>query len=80
MDDKKSLEWMLWQIPSSEKDSPPALALVNAIKYYIEKFGVVPNCCEVPISWKNKLDFFEGVEITHSKNVHDNNLMLTRDD
>ena len=80
MNKNHNLEWMLWQISDTDSEAPPAYTLVHAIKYYIEKFGRVPNRCEAPNVWKGILDAFEGVEITHSKSVQTNSLMLTFDE
>ena len=80
MEKNFNLEWMLWQIPVDDSDAPPAYTLVHAIKYYIEKFGIIPNRCEVSTEWKGVLDHFEGVEITHSRSVQTNSLMLTFDE
>ena len=80
MDKNRNLEWMLWQIPASDSEAPPAYTLVHAIKYYIEKFGQVPNRCEAPSVWEGVLDVFEGVQITHSRSVQPNSLMLSFDE
>jgi hypothetical protein len=70
MEKNQNLEWMLWQISVAENEQPPAYHLVHAICYFIEKYGQVPNRCEV----------YEGVEITHTKSVQNNSLMLTFDE
>lgn len=80
MENNQNLEWMLWQISVSDNTEPPAYHLVHAIRHFIEKFGTVPNRCEVSDEWKGVLDVFEGVEITHTKSVQDNSLMLAFDE
>jgi hypothetical protein len=80
MEKNQNLEWMLWQISVAENEQPPAYHLVHAICYFIEKYGQVPNRCEVSDGWKGILDVYEGVEITHTKSVQNNSLMLTFDE
>ncbi len=80
MEKIQNLEWMLWQISTSETAQPPAYHLVQAIRHFIEKFGQVPNRCEVSDDWKGMLDSYEGVQITHTKSVQKNSLMLAYDD
>lgn len=75
----QNLAWMLWQIPAGEEGLPPAYHLVNAIRYFIEKYGQVPNRCEAPQTWQGVLDDYEGVVIAHSKHVQQNSLMLAFD-
>jgi hypothetical protein len=73
------LEWMMWQIDNAQTDDPPALNLIRAIQYYTEKYGGVPNRCEVHKDALAALHAPPGILVTGSKAVKRGCLMLARD-
>lgn len=79
MSAEKNLDWMLWEIDKKQKKDPPVENLIRAIQYYNEKYGQVPNRCEISKRWAKKLEAPGGITITRSKSVRPHQLMLTLD-
>jgi hypothetical protein len=79
MAENYSLEWMLWQITDAKTQTPQLATIIEAIAYYTNKYGVVPNRCEVPSDWDNKLAAPEGILVTSSSNLPAHHLRLTVD-
>ncbi|MEK6220898.1 MAG: hypothetical protein N2D54_01460 [Chloroflexota bacterium] len=76
---KKQLDWMMWRVEDEQVDDPPALNLIRAIQYYNEKYGAVPNRCEVSPKWGKDLLAPEGMLVTKSRSVRPGHLMLAID-
>jgi hypothetical protein len=74
-----NLEWMMWRIDKKNKNEPPLLNLVQAIEYYVEKYGKVPNRCEINENWGDELIAPAGMLLTRSKGMIVGHLMLTLD-
>lgn len=74
-----NLEWMMWRIDKKKREEPPLLNLVQAIEYYVEKYGQVPNRCEINENWGEELVAPMGMEVTRSKCMIPGHLMLTLD-
>ncbi len=72
------LDWMMWQIDSKQKEDPPLQNLVRAIQYYTEKYGHVPNCCEISPDWGPDLVVPEGMRLTRSNSVQPGNILLAQ--
>lgn len=78
-DNKKiTLDWMMWQIDTKQKEDPPLQNLVRAIQYYTEKYGSVPNCCEISLDWGQDLVVPRGMRLTRSKNVQPEFILLAQ--
>lgn len=75
----ESLAWMLWQIDDEHKNDPPAANLIRAIQYYTEKYGRVPNRCEVGQDWPEDLGVAEGLQVSRSADVRPFQLRLASD-
>lgn len=69
----------MWQIDTAQAEDPPALNLIRAIQYYTEKYGSVPNRCEVHPDVAISLNAPAGIQITQSKSVKPGFLMLALD-
>lgn len=76
---KKDLEWMMWQVDDKQKEDPPIANLIRAIQYYNEKYGAVPNRCEISKKWSKELVAPEGMMLTRSRSCQPGNIMLTLD-
>jgi hypothetical protein len=76
---KSNLEWMMWRIEESQLQDPPVANLIRAIQYYNEKYGAVPNRCEVSKKWSKDLEAPEGMMVTHTRSVQPGHIMLTLD-
>ena len=72
-----SLDWMMWQIDKNQSEDPPFQNLVRAIQHFTEKYGQVPNCCEIAADWGLELIPPEGMRLTRSKSVQPGNILLT---
>lgn len=70
---------MMWQIDSSKIGDQPELVLIQAIQYYTEKYGAVPNRCEIPPDWAKELVVPDGMTLTRSRTVQKGHLMLALD-
>ncbi|MDH5506516.1 MAG: hypothetical protein OEZ02_04785 [Anaerolineae bacterium] len=79
MKKKSKLDWMLWQVEDGYQNDPPQANLIRAIQHYNEKYGAVPNRCEVPPAWENRLKVPNGMLLAASKKVRPNHFMLTLD-
>jgi hypothetical protein len=73
------LDWMMWRIDEKQLDDPPLVNLVRAIEYYNDKYGRIPNRCEVAKGWAEELVVPEGMLLTQSKSVQKGHLMLATD-
>jgi hypothetical protein len=76
---KKDLEWMMWQVDDKQKEDPPIANLIRAIQYYNEKYGSVPNRCEISKKWSKELAAPEGMMLTRSRSIQSGNILLTLD-
>ena len=76
---KSKLEWMMWRIEESQLQDPPIANLIRAIQYYNEKYGAVPNRCEVSKNWVKEIAAPEGMMLTHTRSVRPDHIMLTLD-
>ena len=47
----KDLDWMLWQVDDVDIKDSPSANLIRAIQHYNDKYGLVPNRCEVAPEW-----------------------------
>lgn len=79
MANKKDLEWMLWQVEDRDIKDPPSANLIRAIQHYNEKYGLVPNRCEVAPEWAADLKAPGGMVISASKEVRPRHFLLTLD-
>ena len=79
MADRKELDWMMWRIEDSQRTDPPLVNLVRAIQYYNEKYGHIPNRCEMAEGWGSDLVPPQGMVVSHSKSLRPDHLMLTLD-
>jgi hypothetical protein len=70
---------MMWRIDRKNSKEPPLINLVQAIEYYAEKYGHVPNRCEISEEWGEELVPPVGMVLTRSKCVIAGHLMLTLD-
>ncbi len=69
----------MWRVEASQMDDPPAANLIRAIRYYNDKYGLVPNRCELSPNWLEDLQAPEGITLTRSKSVQPGHLMLALD-
>lgn len=76
---KDALEWMMWHIDKSQRHDPPLVNLVRAMQHYIEKYGRVPNRCELASNWGRGLVAPVGMKLTRSKSVRPDHMMLATD-
>ena len=76
---KTGLEWMMWQIEKSQMSDPPLVNLVRAMEYFSEKYGQIPNRCEIAKDWGTELVAPRGMVVTASKSVRPGYLMLASD-
>ena len=76
---KKDLEWMMWQVEESQLEDPPIANLIRAIQYYNEKYGAVPNRCEVSKKWSKEMVAPQGMVLTRSRSIQPDHIMLTLD-
>jgi hypothetical protein len=79
MGKKPSLEWMMWQVENSQLEDPPEANLIRAIQYFNEKYGSVPNRCELSPKWGKEINPPAGMVLTRSKSVQPGQLMLALD-
>ncbi|MBW8010328.1 MAG: hypothetical protein FVQ83_03665 [Chloroflexi bacterium] len=79
MDTNKDLDWMLWQVEDSDINDPPSANLIRAIQPYNQKYGLVPNRCEVAPEWAADLKAPGGMLISASKDVRPRHFLLTVD-
>lgn len=73
------LEWMLWQVDEDHREEPPAANLIRAVQHYIEKYGQVPNRCEVAAGWAAKLIAPEGMFVETTKKLRPFHFLITVD-
>ncbi len=78
MGNKKAptLDWMMWQIDKNQNEDPPFQNLVRAMQHYTEKYGQVPNSCEVADNWGIDMHVPQGMHLTRSKSVQPGNILL----
>lgn len=76
---KEALEWMLWRVDDDQKDLPPLVHLIQAVQYYTEKYGAVPNRCAVPPIWSDTLTPPDGIQVEASTTVTPGYLRVTAD-
>lgn len=67
---------MMWQIDASQIDDPPYLNLIRAIQYFSEKYGLVPNHCELPLTWGVGINAPGGMLLTRSKSLPVGTILL----
>ena len=79
MANESNLKWMMWRIDKNNSSEPPLINLVQAIEYYVEKYGHVPNRCEIAEEWGEELVPPVGMMVTRSKCLIAGHLMLTLD-
>jgi hypothetical protein len=75
----KELDWMLWRIEKNQMKDPPLVNLVRAIEYYSDKYGQIPNRCEIAKDWGKDLVPPGGMMLSESKTVRPGHMMLTTD-
>ena len=73
------LEWMLWRVEEGQQEESPAANLIQAIQHYVDKYGQVPNRCEVAPEWEDNLIAPSGIAVEISKKVRRDHLLLTFD-
>lgn len=73
------LEWMLWRVDEGQREDSPAANLIRAIQHYVDKYGQVPNRCEVAPEWEDNLIAPSGIVVEVSKKVRRDHLLLTFD-
>jgi hypothetical protein len=76
---KHELDWMMWRIEENQLEDPPVANLIRAIQYYNEKYGAVPNRCEVSTKWKKDVVVPEGMMLTRTRSVQPDHIMLALD-
>jgi hypothetical protein len=76
---KHELEWMMWRIEENQLQDPPFANLIRAIQYYNEKYGAVPNRCEVSTKWSKEIVAPEGMMLTRARSVQPDHIMLALD-
>lgn len=69
----------MWKVDAGQKHDPPTLNLIRAIQYYTDKYGKVPNRCEVHKTELGQLHAPSGMTLTGSKAVKRGHLMLASD-
>lgn len=69
----------MWQIEEKQLGDPPVANLIRAIQYYNEKYGAVPNRCEVSSKWNKDMAVPEGMMLTRTRSVQPDHIMLTLD-
>ena len=69
----------MWQIEEKQLQDPPIANLIRAIQYYNEKYGAVPNRCEVSNKWSKEMVAPEGMTLTHTRSVQPDHIMLALD-
>lgn len=69
----------MWRIDRKNSSEPPLINLVQAIEYYVEKYGHVPNRCEICEDWGEELVAPVGMVVERSKSLITGHLMLTLD-
>lgn len=79
MEKQRSLDWMMWQIDDASLNNSPLANLIEAIQYYNNKYGAVPNRCEVPEGWSDDLKAPAGIIVTPSPTVRPRHIHLTVD-
>lgn len=79
MENRKELDWMLWQVDRSQRKDPPVENLIRAIQHYSQKYGQVPNRCEAPPDWADLMQLPGGMLVEASKKLRKHHLMLTVD-
>lgn len=77
--EKSKLEWMMWRIDENQLQDPPIANLIRAIQYYNDKYGAVPNRCEVSKKWSKDVEAPEGMLLTRTRGVQPGHIMLTLD-
>lgn len=76
---KPELDWMMWRIEKNQLEDPPIANLIRAIQYYNEKYGAVPNRCEVSKKWSKEMVVPEGMMLTRTRSVQPDHIMLALD-
>ncbi|MEN8242989.1 MAG: hypothetical protein ABFS17_13805 [Chloroflexota bacterium] len=79
MSKKSALEWMMWQVEQSQMEDPAEANLIRAIQYFNEKYGSVPNRCELSPEWGEGINPPAGMVLTRSKSVQPGQMMLALD-
>lgn len=69
----------MWRIEDSQLQDPPIANLIRAIQYYNEKYGAVPNRCEVSQKWSKEVVAPEGMTLTRTRSLQPDHIMLTLD-
>ena len=70
---------MMWKVEAGAAEDPMALNLIRAIQYYTDKYGSVPNRCEVHSETLGEIVAPAGMHLTGSKAVKRGYLMLASD-
>jgi hypothetical protein len=76
---KHKLEWMMWRIEENQLQDPPIANLIRAIQYYNEKYGAIPNRCEISKKWSKEMVTLEGMMLTRTRSIQPDHIMLTLD-
>lgn len=75
----KNQEWMLWQVDEKLREEPVTANLIRAIQYYSEKYGQIPNRCEVTAGWADELKMPRGMVVERTKTMQPYQFLLTLD-
>ena len=69
----------MWRIEENQLQDPPIANLIRAIQYYNEKYGAVPNRCEISKKWSKEIIAPEGMMLTRTRSLQPDHIMLTLD-
>ncbi len=70
---------MMWRIEENQLEDPPIANLIRAIQHFNEKYGTVPNRCEVSTKWSKEMSVPDGMTLTRTRSVQPNHIMLALD-
>lgn len=70
---------MMWRVEPGQMEDPPSANLIRAIQYFNQKYGSVPNRCELAPNWLEDLSAPAGLTISRTKSVQPGHLMLALD-
>jgi hypothetical protein len=79
MDISNDLEWMLWQVDEEQRGDQPEENLIRAIQHYNDKYGFVPNRCEVAAGWAMELKAPPGMLVEPSRKLRPFHFLITLD-
>jgi len=68
----KSLTWMIWY--ADRKTDFPVRTFIEAIAYYADKYGNIPNRAEVPVG----TDLSVLAAVADGMNIEESSMVLSR--